>query len=144
MSTPEPRSPRFDMTSPNPQLSSAKSTSYLRGLEEAREGRKAGRDHGKTCSQRLFVIKSLSVPLLVLTAIETLNAERFLGGVPAPEASLHAELFHRLRTLKDEYKTRLKPDATPFSLSVPSRILILLHEIVMHQLNKLGSDKVIR
>lgn len=62
----------------------------------------------------------------------------------APEALLHAELFHELGTLKDEYQVCLKPAATPFSLSVPHRIYIPLHETVRRELNKLNVDGVIR
>ncbi|XP_037518504.1 uncharacterized protein K02A2.6-like [Rhipicephalus sanguineus] len=99
---------------------------------------------GKTSLQRLFVIESLSVPLLGLPAIQALDVVKFLGGVQAPEASLQADLFRGLGTLKEEYRIRLKPGATPFSLSVPRRIPIPLHETVRRELNKLESDGVIR
>ncbi|XP_072143386.1 uncharacterized protein [Dermacentor andersoni] len=59
-------------------------------------------------------------------------------------STLHAELFNGLGTLKDEYNIRLKPDAVPFSLSVPRRIPIPLLEIVRRVLDKLESAGVIR
>ncbi|XP_042148913.1 uncharacterized protein K02A2.6-like [Ixodes scapularis] len=99
---------------------------------------------GRTSSQRLYVIDSLSVPLLGLPAIEALKVVQFLGAVDAPETTLHAELFRGLGTLKDEYTIRLKPDAVPFSLSAPRRIPIPLREVVRHELDKLESDGVIR
>ncbi|XP_070378135.1 uncharacterized protein [Dermacentor albipictus] len=52
--------------------------------------------------------------------------------------------FNGLGTLKDEYNIRLKPDAVPFSLSVPRRIPIPLLEIVRRELDKLESAGVIR
>ncbi|XP_037529349.1 uncharacterized protein K02A2.6-like [Rhipicephalus sanguineus] len=60
------------------------------------------------------------------------------------KATLHAELFKGLGALKDEYVIRLKPDAVPFSLSVPRRIPIPLLEVVRHELDKLESAGVIR
>lgn len=81
---------------------------------------------GKTSSQRLYVIDSLSVPLLGLPAIQALEVVRFLGGVQTPETILHADLFHGLGTLKEEYTIHLKHDVVPFSLSAPRRIPIPL------------------
>ncbi|XP_075547626.1 uncharacterized protein LOC142582106 [Dermacentor variabilis] len=66
--------------------------------------------------------------------------------VSTSTATLHAELFNGLGTLKDEYNIRLKPGAVPFSLSVPRRIPIPLLEIVCWtiSLDKLESAGVIR
>ncbi|XP_037529171.1 uncharacterized protein LOC119406504 [Rhipicephalus sanguineus] len=74
---------------------------------------------------------------------------RVLGSYLTPKATLHAELFKGLGTLKDEYVIRLKPDAVPFSLSVPipcpsRRIPIPLLEVVRRELDKLESAGVIR
>nr|XP_050038416.2 uncharacterized protein LOC126535656 [Dermacentor andersoni] len=69
--------------------------------------------HGKTSCQRLYVIQSLTVPLLGLPALQALQAVRFLDQLKTSKATLHAELFNGLGTLKDEYTIRLKPDAVP-------------------------------
>lgn len=45
-------------------------------------------------------------------------------------------------TLKDEYTILLRPDAVPFSLSVPRRIPLI--EVVRHELDKLEKGGVIR
>ncbi|XP_070378209.1 uncharacterized protein [Dermacentor albipictus] len=92
---------------------------------------------GKTSRQRLYVIQSLTVPLLGLPALQALQVVRFLDQLKTSKATLHAELFNGLGTLKDEYTIRLKPDAVPFSLSVPRRIPIPLLEIVRRELDKL-------
>nr|XP_050024392.1 uncharacterized protein K02A2.6-like [Dermacentor andersoni] len=99
---------------------------------------------GKTSCQRLYVIQSLTVPLLGLPALQALQVVRFLDQLKTSKATLHAELFNGLGTLKDEYNIRLKPDAVPFSLSVPRRIPIPLLEIVHRDLDKLESAGVIR
>ncbi|XP_075526568.1 uncharacterized protein LOC142558304 [Dermacentor variabilis] len=99
---------------------------------------------GKTSCQRLYVIQSLTVPLLGLPALQALQVVRFLDQLKTSKATLHAELFNGLGTLKDEYNIRLKPDAVPFSLSVPRRIPIPLLEIVRRELDKLESAGVIR
>nr|XP_050038007.1 uncharacterized protein K02A2.6-like [Dermacentor andersoni] len=87
---------------------------------------------------------SLTVPLLGLPALQALQVVRFLDQLKTSKATLHAELFNGLGTLKDEYNIPLKPDAVPFSLSVPRRIPIPLLEIVRRELDKLESAGVIR
>ncbi|XP_070385024.1 uncharacterized protein [Dermacentor albipictus] len=99
---------------------------------------------GKASCQRLYVIQSLTVPLLGLPALQALQVVRFRDQLKTSKAMLHAELFIGLGTLKDEYNIRLKPDAVPFSLSVPLRIPIPLLEIVRRGLDKLESAGVIR
>lgn len=101
--------------------------SYLAGLQW----------QGKTSSQQLYIIKSLSVTLLRLSAIEALKVVRFLGVVEDPETTLHAKLFRELGTLKDKYTICLQPDTVPFSLSAPRQILIPLREVIRHELEKL-------
>nr|XP_037289031.1 uncharacterized protein LOC119181893 [Rhipicephalus microplus] len=100
--------------------------------------------HGKMSSQRLYVIQSLTVPLLGLPALQALEVVKFLDELQTTKATLRAELFQELGTLKDEYTTLLRPDAVPFSLSVPRRIPIPLREVVRHELDKLEEGGVIR
>nr|XP_037270156.1 uncharacterized protein LOC119161741 [Rhipicephalus microplus] len=100
--------------------------------------------HGKMSSQRLYVIQSLTVPLLGLPALQALEVVKFLDELQTPKATLRAELFQGLGTLKDEYTILLRPDAVPFSLSVPRRIPIPLREVVRHELDKLEEGGVIR
>lgn len=88
-------------------------------------------------SQHLYVIQSLTVPLLGLPALQALEVVKFLDELQTPKATLHAELFQGLGTLQDEYTILLRPDAVPFSLSVPRRIPIPLLEVVRHELDKL-------
>ncbi|XP_072142128.1 uncharacterized protein [Dermacentor andersoni] len=98
---------------------------------------------GKTSCQLLYVIQSPTVPLLGLPALQALQVVRFLDQLKTSKAALPAELFNGLGTLKDEYNIRLKPDAVPFSLSVPRRISIPLLKIVRRELDKLESAGVI-
>ncbi|XP_070388780.1 uncharacterized protein [Dermacentor albipictus] len=99
---------------------------------------------GKISRQRLYVIQSLTVPLLGLPALQALQVVRFLDQLKTSKATLHTELFNGLGTLKDEYTIRLKPDAKSFSVSIPRRIPIPLLEIVRRELDKLESAGVIR
>nr|XP_050025120.1 uncharacterized protein K02A2.6-like [Dermacentor andersoni] len=99
---------------------------------------------GKTSCQRLYVIQSLTVPLLGLPALQALHVVRFLDQLKTSKATQHAELFNGLGTLKDDYNIRLKPDAVSFSRSVPRRIPIPLLEIVRRELHKLENAGVIR
>ncbi|XP_037528497.1 uncharacterized protein K02A2.6-like [Rhipicephalus sanguineus] len=104
---------------------------------------------GKTSAQRLYVIQSLTVPLLGFPALQALQVVKFLGGVDTtavqtPQPELHAKLFSGLGTLKEEYTIRLKPDAVPFSLSAPRRIPIPLQGEVKSQLDKMEAEGVIR
>nr|XP_037273151.1 uncharacterized protein LOC119165061 [Rhipicephalus microplus] len=100
--------------------------------------------HGKMSSRRLYVIQSLTVPLLGLPALQALKVVKFLDELQTPKATLRAELFQGLGTLKDEYTILLRPDTVPFSLSVPRRIPIPLREVVRHELDKLEEGGVIR
>ncbi|XP_075740610.1 uncharacterized protein LOC119165085 [Rhipicephalus microplus] len=100
--------------------------------------------HGKMSSQRLYVIQSLTVPLLGLPALQALEVVKFLDELQTPKATLRAELFQGLGTLKDEYTILLRPGAVPFSLSVPRRIPIPLRGVVRHELDKLEEGGVIR
>lgn len=100
--------------------------------------------HGKMSSQRLYGIQSLTVPLLGLPALQALEVVKFLDELQTPEATVRAELFQGLGTLKDEYTILLRPDAVPFSLTAPRRIPIPLLEVVRHELDKLEKGGVIR
>ncbi|XP_075743966.1 uncharacterized protein LOC142802804 [Rhipicephalus microplus] len=100
--------------------------------------------HGKMSSQRLYVIQYLTVPLLGLPALQALDVVKFLDELQTPKATLRAELFQGLGTLKDEYTILLRPCAVPFFLSVPRRIPIPLCGVVRHELDKLEEGGVIR
>nr|XP_037290325.1 uncharacterized protein K02A2.6-like [Rhipicephalus microplus] len=69
---------------------------------------------------------------------------KVLDELQTPKATLRAELFQGLGTLKDEYTILLRPDAVPFSLSVPRRIPIPLRGVVRHELDKLEEGGAIR
>lgn len=99
---------------------------------------------GKTSSQRLYVIESLSLPLLGLAAIQALEVVKFLGFVNTPEPTLHAKLLRGLGTLRGEYTICLKQDAVPFSLGAPRRIPVPLREVFRQELEKHEGDGVVR
>lgn len=99
---------------------------------------------GKGCAQRLYVVQSLTTPLLGFPALQALEVIRFLGDVATPPPKHHAELFKGLGTLKDEYQIRLKPDAVPFSLSAPRRVPIPLQGVVRQELDRMEAEGVIR
>ncbi|XP_064461585.1 uncharacterized protein K02A2.6-like [Ornithodoros turicata] len=96
---------------------------------------------GRSTQQRLYVVKSLSVPLLGLPAIQALGVIKFVDKVSSQPRTT---LFDGLGTLSTEYKIHLKPDAVPFSLSVPRRIPIPMLEVVPTELEKLQQEGVIR
>ncbi|XP_077553537.1 uncharacterized protein LOC144168417 [Haemaphysalis longicornis] len=60
------------------------------------------------------------------------------------ELLLDPGLFEGLGTLPDAYTIRLKPGATPFSLSAPRRLPLPLHEPIKKKLDKMESEGVIR
>uniref|UniRef100_A0A4D5RCR6 RNA-directed DNA polymerase n=1 Tax=Ixodes scapularis TaxID=6945 RepID=A0A4D5RCR6_IXOSC len=108
---------------------------------------------GKSTQQRLYVVKSLSVPLLGFPAIQALQVVKFVDGVSSKEKNPPTvkvssqtcdKLFNGLGSLSEEYKIRLQPDAVPFSLSVARRIPIPLREVVRKELQKMEQEGVIR
>nr|XP_050038472.1 uncharacterized protein K02A2.6-like [Dermacentor andersoni] len=98
---------------------------------------------GKTSCQRLYEIQSLTVPLLGLPALQALQVVRFLDQDFKSDAARRALQWIGHPQGRIQH-IRLKPDALPFSLSVPRRIPIPLLEIVHRELDKLESAGVIR
>lgn len=80
----------------------------------------------KSALSNFTLSKSLIVPLLYLLALQALAVTKFLSELEAPAATLHADLFRGLGTLKNKNTIRLRVDAVPFSLIVPDRIPIPL------------------
>ncbi|XP_077550696.1 uncharacterized protein LOC144163904 [Haemaphysalis longicornis] len=104
---------------------------------------------GKSVEQKLYVLESKTVPLLGFPAIQALGVCKFLDHVSGSQESsgellLDPGLFEGLGTLPDAYTIRLKPGATPFSLSAPRRLPLPLHEPIKRKLDKMESEGVIR
>lgn len=66
---------------------------------------------GKRSAQRLYVIQSLSIPLLGFPALQVPGVARCLRWVATTQPKHHVELFKGLGMLKDKYQIGLKPEA---------------------------------
>ena len=73
----------------------------------------------------IFVVKGLTRALLGLPAIKALGAVSMVNQVHSEDvANQFPELFTGLGKLKDNYKIKLKSDATPFALTTPRRVAL--------------------
>lgn len=92
---------------------------------------------------------SIILPLLGFPTIMAPGVCKLLDHVstntePSGELYLDPSIFRGLWTLLEAYTIWLKPDATPFSLSVPRHLPDPLHDVVKSELDKLEAEGVIR
>ena len=88
----------------------------------------------KTCSQKLYIVKNVHVPLLRCPAIESLEILTRIGTL---QTRRFPKLFQGLGKLDGDYHITVKPGATPYSLDTPRRVPIPLMEAVKAELDKI-------
>ena len=97
----------------------------------------------KTCSQKLYVVKKLHVPLLGCPAIESLEILiRIVSDEKTPKEKF-PNLFQGLGKLGGDYHISLKPGAIPYSLDTPRRVPIPLMKAVKSELDRMEKQGVI-
>ena len=81
----------------------------------------------KSSKQTVYVVSSLSKPLLGKPAIESLNLISRVDIVDKDSCKAnYPELFTGLGLMTGEYKIRLKPDSTPYAITTPRRVALPL------------------
>ncbi len=93
-----------------------------------------------TTSQPVFVIDSLSRPLLGLPAIEALQLIERIDAVELPEERFKKKfpkVFIRLGRLERDYCIRLKADAVPYTFTTPCRVPIPLENKIKDELERM-------
>lgn len=99
-------------------------------------------------SEEVYILRTLSLPLLGKPAIEKLNVlgelvariGKIANANPNPE---YPDLFEGPGTLKDEYHGKLKPDAKPFALTSPRRAHLPLYAKTKQELFRMQAEGVI-
>lgn len=99
-----------------------------------------------TTSQSVFVIDSLSRPLLGLPAIEALQLIERIDAVELPEERFKKKfpkVFTGLGRLEGDYCIRLKTDAMPYALTTPHRVPFPLENKIKEELERMEQMGVI-
>ena len=98
--------------------------------------KRSGQDNHTT--QDIFVVKGLTRALLGLPAIKALGVVSMVNQVHSEDvANQFPELFTGLGKLRDNYKIKLKSDATPFALTTPRRVALPLLPKVKAELQRM-------
>lgn len=99
----------------------------------------------KATVQPVYVLRHEQPPLLGFPAITALGIATFVDPMSVEKpAFLPGDIFEGLGEFHDVYTIKLRPDAQPFSLSVPRRIPLPLHAAVKKELLKMKMEGVIR
>lgn len=99
-----------------------------------------------TTSQPVYVIDSLSRPLLGLPAIEALQLVEWIDAVESTEDRLKKKfpkVFTGLGKLDGDYCIRLKYDAVQYALTTPRRVSIPLENKIKGELERMEQMGVI-
>ena len=103
--------------------------------------------NGLSSYQDIFVVKSLSQPLLGWPAIQALNLVHIVSYVGNGNASKYRDkfpsLFQGLGKFGEEYFIKMKQDFKPFCLSTPRRVSLPLQNEVIKQLKEMEDMGVI-
>ena len=98
----------------------------------------------RSSKQTVYVVSILSKPLLGKPAIESLNLISRVDIVDKDSCKAnYPELFTGLGLMTGEYKIRLKPDSTPYAITTPRRVALLLMPKVKDKLERMQSMEVI-
>ena len=98
----------------------------------------------RSSKQTVYVASTLSKPLLGKPAIESLNLISRVDIVDKDSCKAnYPELFTGLGLMTGEYKIRLKPDSTPYAITTPRRVALLLIPKVKDELKRMQSMGVI-
>ena len=79
--------------------------------------------NGKSCKQEVFIVKGFRNNLLGLPAIKQLQLLPEVNTVQKSIPDQYPELFTGLGSIKESYKIKMKPDATPHALFTPRHVL---------------------
>ena len=99
--------------------------------------------NGKSCTQEVFVFKSLRSNLLGLPAIKQLQLLPELNSIQKSTPDQYPELFTGLGSIKEPYKIRMKPDAKPYALFTPRHVPLPLRAKVQAELKRMETLGVI-
>ena len=101
--------------------------------------------NGKSCKQEVFIVKGLRNNLLGLPTIKQLQLLPEVNTVQKSIPDQYPELFTGLGSIKESYKIKMKPDATPraHALFTPRDIPLLLRTKVQAELTKMETLGVI-
>lgn len=98
----------------------------------------------RSSKQTVYVVSTLSKPLLGKLAIESLNLISRVDIVDKDSCKAnYPELFTGLGLMTGEYKIRLKPDSTPYAITTPRRVALPLMPKVKDELERMQSMGVI-
>lgn len=101
----------------------------------------------KSTNEDIYVFKELSMPLPSWTAAVALQLvarlENIILDSTESEKKGFLRLFRRLGKMESEYNIVLKPDAQPFTLSVPRRISLPLIPKVKEELARMEQQGAI-
>ena len=103
--------------------------------------------NGLSSYQDIFVVKSLSQPLLGWPAIQALKMVHIVNNVGNGNVSKYRDkfssLFQGLGKFGEEYSIKMKQDFKPFCLSTPRRVPLPLQNEVIKQLKEMKDTGVI-
>ena len=103
--------------------------------------------NGLSSYQDIFVVKSLSQPLLGWPVIQALNLVHIVNNVGNGNLSKYRDkfpsLFQGLRKFGEKYSIKMKQDFKPFCLSTPRRVPLPLQNEVIKQLKEMEDTGVI-
>ena len=89
----------------------------------------------RSSKQIVYVVSTLSKPLLGKPAIESLNLISRVDIVDKDSCKAnYPELFTGLGLMTGEYKIRVKPDSTPYAITTPRRVALPLMPKVKDEL----------
>jgi len=95
----------------------------------------------KNITTKIYVAEKLHENLLSRDAIEKLGMLSWAGSVSISEQ--YSSLFEGIGNLGNPYHIKLKPSATPFSISTPRRVAIHLRDAVKIHLENLEKSQII-
>jgi hypothetical protein len=97
-------------------------------------------------TETVYVVRDIHLPLLGRDAIDALDIVKCLEAISSSldPRQQYADLFAGLGCMKGEYTIRLKPDAQPFAVFTPRRVLVNLLFPLKQELEKLQQAGVIK
>ena len=96
-----------------------------------------------TCTQIIYVVKSVKNNLLGFPAIKALNLLSHVESIDENVVSKYPSLLSGLRTFAHEHKIQLKPDAQPLALCTPRNVPLALRPKLQAKLEQMEKLEVI-
>ena len=101
------------------------------------------KNSNKAVKNKIYLVEGLQKPLLGDEAIVNLDLVRIVQSVSQDLKTKYKERFNGLGSLGDPYIIKLKPDATPYSITTPRRVPIPLRGKVRAELERMEKQGVI-